>query len=88
RGVCEMYGFDPLYLANEGTMICVVDPADAESAIAAMQVHPLGRLAVMIGEVLPTGAGRAGSSQATMKTAIGGRRILRMLSGEQLPRIC
>ena len=93
RGVCEMYGFDPLYLANEGTMICVVDQADAAPALDAMQAHPLGRSAANIGEVLPAGAGRAGSSRAhsfrvIIRTAIGGRRILRMLAGEQLPRIC
>ena len=88
RGVCEMYGFDPLYLANEGTMICVVDQADAAPAIEVMRTHPLGRSAVNIGEVLPAGVGRAGSSRATIRTAIGGRRVLRMLAGEQLPRIC
>ena len=83
-----MYGFDPLYLANEGTMICIVDQAEASPALAAMREHPLGRAAVNIGEVLPAGVGRAGSSRATIRTAIGGRRILRMLAGEQLPRIC
>ena len=83
RGVCEIYGFDPLYLANEGTMICVVDQADAPAATEAMQAHPLGGSAVIIGEVLESGTGRA-----VMRTAIGGRRVLRMLAGEQLPRIC
>ncbi|MEE8440686.1 MAG: hydrogenase expression/formation protein HypE [Spirochaetia bacterium] len=94
RGVCEIYGFDPLYLANEGTMICVVDQADAAPAIAAMREHPLGRSAAIIGEALAgDDAGRAGSSRAissraTIRTTIGGRRILRMLAGEQLTRIC
>ena len=83
RGVCEIYGFDPLYLANEGTMICVVDQADASAATEAMQTHPLGRSVVIIGEVLESGTARA-----VMRTAIGGRRVLRMLAGEQLPRIC
>ncbi|MBU8912429.1 MAG: hydrogenase expression/formation protein HypE [Spirochaetales bacterium] len=83
RGVCEIYGFDPLYLANEGTMICVVDQADASVAIQAMQAHPLGQSAVIVGEVL-----ESGSARAVMRTAIGGRRVLRMLAGEQLPRIC
>lgn len=83
RGVCEIYGFDPLYLANEGTMICVIDEADVSAATEAMQAHPLGQSAVIIGEVLPSGTGRA-----VMRTAIGGRRVLRMLAGEQLPRIC
>ena len=83
RGVCEIYGFDPLYLANEGTMICVVDQADASAAAGVMQAHPLGRSAVIIGEVLESGTARA-----VMRTAIGGRRVLRMLAGEQLPRIC
>jgi len=83
RGVCEIYGFDSLYLANEGTMICVVDQADASAAAEVMQTHPLGRSAVIIGEVLESGTARA-----VMRTAIGGRRVLRMLAGEQLPRIC
>jgi len=83
RGVCEIYGFDPLYLANEGTMICVVDQADASAAAEAMRAHPLGGSAVIIGELMESGTGRA-----VMRTAIGGRRVLRMLAGEQLPRIC
>ena len=89
RGVCELYGFDPLYLANEGTMICVVDPADADTALATMRAHPLGGSAAIIGKV-PAGVGGVTSvaGRATIKTAIGGHRILRMLSGEQLPRIC
>jgi len=96
RGVCEIYGFDPLYLANEGTMICVVDQADAAPALVAMWAHPLGRSAVRIGEIVDplradsrrTGSSRAGSTRAIIRTAIGGRRVLRMLAGEQLPRIC
>jgi hydrogenase expression/formation protein HypE len=91
RGVGELYGFDPLYLANEGTMICVVEQSHAETALEVMRGHPLGRSAAIIGKIV-TGAGDAGGShpagRATIRTAIGGSRVLRMLAGEQLPRIC
>lgn len=83
RGFCEILGLDPLYLANEGKLVVVVPPAEAEAALAAMRSHPLGRDAAIIGK---TTAGRAG--RVTMQTAFGGQRIVDMLVGEQLPRIC
>ncbi len=76
-------GPDPLYVANEGKLLAIV-PADAAPAVlAAMQAHPLGRASAIIGEVTADHAGFV-----LMKTRIGGTRVVDMLSGEQLPRIC
>jgi hydrogenase expression/formation protein HypE len=86
RGVCELYGFDPLYLANEGKFIAAVASQDEDAALAVMRSHPLGRHAARIGRVLAVDQSRSG--RAVLQTAIGGSRLLRMLSGEQLPRIC
>jgi len=83
RGVCEILGLDPLYLANEGKVIVVVPPDEAEPALAAMRGHPLGADAAEIGVV---GAGEPG--RVIMRTVFGGFRIVDMLVGEQLPRIC
>jgi hydrogenase expression/formation protein HypE len=83
RAACELLGFDPLYVANEGKLIAIVDPADGERVLSAMQAHPLGTRAAAIGEVA---AGPAGI--VTLKSSIGSSRIVDMLSGEQLPRIC
>ena len=83
RGACEILGFDPLYVANEGRFVCFVGPRDAERALDLMRSHPLGSDAQIIGNV--TG-GKAG--MVTMKSRIGATRIVDMLSGEQLPRIC
>jgi hydrogenase expression/formation protein HypE len=83
RGACEILGLDPMYVANEGRFVAFVPEADAPAALAALQSDPLGAGATIIGEVVA-----AGSGQVTVKTPIGGRRILDMLSGEQLPRIC
>ncbi len=83
RGACELLGFDPLYVANEGKLIAIVDPADADRVLSAMRTHPLGKRAAAIGEVA---AGPAGI--VTLKSSIGSSRIVDMLSGEQLPRIC
>jgi len=83
KGFCEILGLDPLYLANEGKIICVVPPEDAETALAALKAHPLGEGAAKIGEVTDHRAGRV-----VMQTVFGGRRIVDMLVGEQLPRIC
>jgi hydrogenase expression/formation protein HypE len=83
RGMCEILGLDPLYLANEGRVVVVVPEAEAEAALAAMRARPDGTGAVAIGRVMP---GRAG--QVTMRTLFGGARIVDMLVGEQLPRIC
>ena len=83
RGFCEILGLDPLYLANEGKIVIAVAPEDAEAALAALRRHPLGRDACAIGAVVPGEAGRV-----TMNTIFGGKRIVDMLVGEQLPRIC
>ena len=83
KGFCEILGLDPLYLANEGKIVCVVSPDHADAALAALQAHPLGRAAAIIGEVTDHRPGRV-----VMQTVFGGRRIVNMLVGEQLPRIC
>ncbi len=83
KGFCELLGLDPLYLANEGKIVCVVAEAGVERALAALQAHPLGRRAAVIGTMAASRPGRV-----AMRTVFGGRRIVDMLSGEQLPRIC
>jgi hydrogenase expression/formation protein HypE len=83
RGFCEILGFDPLYLANEGTLVLFVPPSEAEMALAAMRSVREGREAAIIGEVFGGIPGRV-----EMKTIFGGNRIVDMLVGEQLPRIC
>jgi hydrogenase expression/formation protein HypE len=80
---CEMLGFDPLYVANEGKLIAIVEKNSAEAVLAAMKQHPLGAGAVMIGTV----TGNA-EDRVTIKTTYGTSRIVDMLSGEMLPRIC
>ena len=83
QGACEILGLDPLYVANEGKLLVFVPAADAESVLDAMRRHPLGSEAAIIGEVVAEHPGLV-----TMKTRIGGTRVVDMLSGEQLPRIC
>jgi hydrogenase expression/formation protein HypE len=83
QGACEILGLDPLYVANEGKLVAFVDPADADRVLIAMRAHPLGRDAVAIGEVVDDHPGIV-----VMQTRIGGNRVVDMLSGEQLPRIC
>ena len=83
KSFCEILGLDPLYLANEGKIIVIAPPEQAEAALAAMRAHPLGTEAKIIGRVAAGTAGRV-----TMQTVFGGRRIVDMLVGEQLPRIC
>ena len=83
KGGCSFLGLDPLYLANDGKFICIVPEAEAERALALMRMDPLGTGAVRIGTVV---AGNPGT--VALKTPIGGRRLLGMLEGEQLPRIC
>ncbi|MGO9132802.1 MAG: hydrogenase expression/formation protein HypE [Methylovirgula sp.] len=83
KGFCEILGLDPLYLANEGKIVVVVPAANAQAALGAMAAHPLGRDAAIIGKVT---SGRAG--RVVMQTHFGGKRIVDMLVGEQLPRIC
>jgi hydrogenase expression/formation protein HypE len=83
RGACELLGFDPLYVANEGRCVCFVPGAQAERALHTLRGHPLGAEAAIIGRVADKPSGLV-----TIESRIGARRILDMLSGEQLPRIC
>lgn len=83
RGACEILGFDPLYVANEGRFIAFVPPRDVDRALDLMRAHPLGAQASLIGRVRESTSGRV-----TMRSKIGATRIVEMLSGEQLPRIC
>ena len=80
---CELLGFDPLYLANEGKLLAFVSAEDTEAVLAAIAANPYGKDAAVIGEVVADQAGRV-----YMETRIGGERIVDMLAGEQLPRIC
>jgi hydrogenase expression/formation protein HypE len=83
RGACEILGFDPLYLANEGRFIAFVPAQEAERALSVLASHPLGEGARLIGRVIDDT-----ESIVTMKSLIGALRVIDMLSGEQLPRIC
>ena len=83
KGACEILGLDPLYVANEGKLVAIVPGADADRALAAMRSHPAGRDAAIIGEVVDEPA-----ETVLLQTPFGGARILDMLVGEQLPRIC
>ena len=83
RSACELLGFDPLYLACEGQAIFIVDKSDEEKALKAMRSHKRGRQAMTIGRVVGDHKGKV-----YLNTIAGGKRLLGMLSGEQLPRIC
>ncbi len=83
RGACEILGLDPLYIANEGKLLAFVPPDAADRVLDAMRHHPLGRESVMIGEVTAEHPGIV-----VMTSSVGGNRVVDMLSGEQLPRIC
>ena len=83
RGACAILGFDPLYVANEGKCLVFVAPGKAAEVLAAMRAHPLGAETVAIGQVVAAHPGRV-----VLESRIGGHRIVDMLSGEQLPRIC
>lgn len=83
RGACELLGLDPLYVANEGKLVAIVEAAQAEKMLAAMRAHPLARDAQIIGTVTEANRGLV-----TMRTLLGTTRIVDMLSGDQLPRIC
>jgi len=83
RGACEMLGLDPLYVANEGKLLAIVDPNEADRVVDAMRQHPRGRDARRIGTVTANDPG-----WVTMRTALGTTRIVDMLAGDQLPRIC
>ncbi|MGD2185207.1 MAG: hydrogenase expression/formation protein HypE [Desulfobacterales bacterium] len=82
-GACELLGFDPLYLANEGKLLAFVSPEYSDAVLEAIRSDPYGKDAVVIGEVMDDHRGRV-----FLKTNIGGKRIVDMLAGEQLPRIC
>ena len=83
QAACEMLGFDPLYVANEGKLIVIVPENEAEAALEALRRHPYGTQAAKIGHVQADPSGRV-----LMRTLIGGTRILDVLAGEMLPRIC
>lgn len=83
KGFCEILGLDPLYLANEGRLVAIIPPCEADRALAAMRAHPLGVGACVIGEVTTRRPG-----QVIMHTLFGGQRMVDMLVGDQLPRIC
>ena len=83
KGACEVLGLDPLYVANEGKLLAIVVPERAEAVLRHMQQHELGRDAAIIGEVVAEHPG-----MVLMKTQIGGTRVLDVMFGEQLPRIC
>ncbi|HWR73715.1 MAG TPA: hydrogenase expression/formation protein HypE [Nitrospirota bacterium] len=83
KGACGLLGLDPLYVANEGILIAILDSDHADAVLATMKNHPHGRNAVLIGEVAD-----APSGMVLLETGIGGSRIVDMLPGEMLPRIC
>ena len=80
---CELLGLDPLYVANEGKLVAVVPADDADELLQAMRAHPSGRDATIIGRIVSDHP-----RMVTMKSMIGGERVVTMLAGEQLPRIC
>jgi hydrogenase expression/formation protein HypE len=82
RAACELLGLDPFYVANEGRMVIMVPEAHAGRALDILRRHPLGAGAARVGRVAERGG------RVTLRTALGTRRVLDMLSGEQLPRIC
>lgn len=83
HAACEMLGLDPLYVANEGKLIAVVPAGDADRLLDVMRGHPLGRNAALIGEIVADHPGLV-----ILKSVIGGDRVVSLLAGEQLPRIC
>ncbi|MEA3302971.1 MAG: hydrogenase expression/formation protein HypE [Pseudomonadota bacterium] len=80
---CELLGLDPLYVANEGKLICICAQQDAKRTLEVMRAHPLGKQAAIIGEVVEDAHGFV-----QMETCFGGSRVVDWLAGEQLPRIC
>lgn len=83
RGICEMLGFDPLYVANEGKVVLAVSPKDEMKTLEILQKHDYGKGAATIGEVTASNKG-----MVVLNTRVGGQRIIDMLTGDQLPRIC
>ncbi len=82
-GTAEILGIDPLYVANEGKLVAVVAPESTDAALAALRAHPLGGFAALVGEVRATPEGLV-----LLDTAFGGSRVVDMLVGDPLPRIC
>jgi hydrogenase expression/formation protein HypE len=82
RAACELLGLDPLFLASEGRLVAFVAEEHAETALAALRAHPLGRGAARIGSV------QEGRPRVVVRTALGARRLLPLPAGEPLPRIC
>ena len=83
KGVCELLGFDPLYVANEGKVIFVVAREDAEEVLRRLQKSALGKESRIIGEIVHVHPGTV-----VLQTCVGGKRLVEMLTGSQLPRIC
>lgn len=83
KGLCEIFGFDPLYVANEGKVVMVIAKEDSEKALQIMKNHETGKDSTLIGEITMDHPGKV-----VMNTTIGGKRLVDMLAGEQLPRIC
>ncbi|OQW99406.1 MAG: hydrogenase expression/formation protein HypE [Desulfobacteraceae bacterium A6] len=83
KGICELLGFDPLYIANEGKLLAFVSPEDADMVLSAVREDEFGKDACIIGEVVSGHPGKV-----FLETGIGGVRMVDMLTGEQLPRIC
>jgi hydrogenase expression/formation protein HypE len=83
RGACELLGIDPLYVACEGRIVVIVDPGAADAAVAALRAHPLGTGATVVGHVAEDPPGLV-----LLKTGFGGTRIIDLLVGDPLPRIC
>ena len=83
QAACELLGLDPLYVANEGKLVCICKAEHAERLLAVMKAHPLGKDAAIIGEVIADP-----HSFVRMQTTFGGQRVVDWLAGEQLPRIC
>ncbi|MFH1005163.1 MAG: hydrogenase expression/formation protein HypE [Bacteroidota bacterium] len=83
KGLCEIFGFDPLYMANEGKVVLVVDKREAKKILHIIQQHQYGKNAAIIGEITDEH-----HKKVILETSIGSKRIIDMLTGEQLPRIC
>ncbi|MBW0009413.1 MAG: hydrogenase expression/formation protein HypE, partial [Pseudonocardiales bacterium] len=83
RGACELLGIDPLYVACEGRIVVIIEPGAADAAVAALRAHPLGAGATVVGHVAEDPPGLV-----LLKTGFGGTRIIDLLVGDPLPRIC
>jgi hydrogenase expression/formation protein HypE len=83
KGACEILGLDPMFVANEGKFVAFVSANKCEEVLKLMRQHPLGKDSEIMGEVVASHAGIV-----RLKTSLGGCRVMEMMSGEQLPRIC